>query len=381
MEYSNHSLAKKYMEKAKLLGGLDLELLLLNNDEVALVSVKDNGSKRIVLPSFITSSSMRLDDWGKYCGPLYGTSYTDVVVECNIQSLRYLCAGMVSDKLNIDIKGDRIENISSLCMNSKAVEINIKVNNNANIEDISGLFNGCENLKSYRIDGLNSKSIKNIKDLFKRCKSLKEIDLSFLKGSKLVDMRRVFNGCEELVGVDLSMLDTSNVTSMTSIFRDCHSLEWVNLKGLKTDKLKYMNSMFEYCVSLKSVDLSGFKTSRVENMSKMFKWCNSLERIDISNFSSDSLIDMNNMFSDCKQLIEIDMSNLYNDTRCDVTDIYKRCFKLKVLRANKLKLSNIRATIERVNIFNTCNSLEYIMVGRYNKGSKALRDIKKVEYV
>ena len=63
------------------------------------------------------------------------------------------------------------------------------------IEDLSALFNGCENIRT--------------------------LDLSGWKTSNIKDMSDMFDYCDSLESLDVSGWDTSNVKNMSYMFWDC----------------------------------------------------------------------------------------------------------------------------------------------------------------
>ena len=126
-----------------------------------------------------------------------------------------------------------------------------------------------------------------------------------LKHSNVIYMNYMFNGCSNLTTLDLSGLNTTNVTSMQSMFQDCRSLTSLDLSGLNTTNVTNMGGMFNDCGSLTSLDLSSFDTSKVTDMKYMFRDCSSLTSLDLSSFDTSKVTDMHHMFRNCGSLKEI----------------------------------------------------------------------------
>ena len=142
-------------------------------------------------------------------------------------------------------------------------------------------------------------------------------NMSYLNTSEVTDMSGMFDGMEELFNVDLSNLNTHNVTDMTIMFEGCKKLINLDLSNFNTSKVTAMNGMFVDCAALRTVNVSSFNTSRVETMEYMFENCSSLETLDLSSFSTESLeegYEYNDdgiwlMFDGCSSLRTIYVSN------------------------------------------------------------------------
>ena len=88
---SNHEMAKRYINKQRLIGREILDLRLLENDKVELVGVKDkDDTGRLVVPSFVTDIKMYLAN-GVFKGCRYSEIYIDnkedMELSCKIYAL------------------------------------------------------------------------------------------------------------------------------------------------------------------------------------------------------------------------------------------------------------------------------------------------------
>ncbi len=90
----------------------------------------------------------------------------------------------------------------------------------------------------------------------------------------------MFEGCTNLKSVNMSGLNTSNVTNMNSMFKGCTSLESVDLSGWNTSKVKKYSNMFYNCRSLTKLDLSSFTiNSEVSEYDGFISGCSKLDYI------------------------------------------------------------------------------------------------------
>ena len=97
---------------------------------------------------------------------------------------------------------------------------------------------------------------------------IRDLDVSLIE-----DLSFLFNGCENIRTLDLSGWDISNVWDMNSMFYACSNLKSLDLSGWDVSKVKDMSWMFCDCENLKSLDISGWNISNVEYMSNMFSYC------------------------------------------------------------------------------------------------------------
>lgn len=147
----------------------------------------------------------------------------------------------------------------------------------------SGLFANLPYLSS--IEGLTNVHTREVTDMsnmfagsFAKGTDTQKLDLSSFNTSNVEDMGGMFYGCEKLPDLDLSKFDTSKVTNMISMFNDCSKLESIKFSdNFVTSKVNYMDYMFTGDKSLTTLDLSGFKFS---NSGKAIESKSMLEGLD-----------------------------------------------------------------------------------------------------
>ena len=100
----------------------------------------------------------------------------------------------------------------------------------------------------------------------------KYIDISGWDVSNVTNMSGMFWGCEGLKSVgDISKWDVSSVTNMHRMFCDCCSLNQ-NLSEWDVSNVTDMSFMFFDCESFNQ-DISGWNVSNVRNNDFMFDYC------------------------------------------------------------------------------------------------------------
>ena len=143
--------------------------------------------------------------------------------------------------------------------------------------------------------------VEDLSDLFKGlCGNVKSLDLSGWNTSNVENMSGMFAYCENLKNLVLSNWETlGNVKNMSYMFYKCSSLESLILSSWNNTKVEDMFSMFYGCTNLKSLALTSFDTSNVNDMSLMFANCKNLESLDLSNWDTSNVKDMIGIFDSC----------------------------------------------------------------------------------
>ena len=206
---------------------------------------------------------------------------------------------------------DNIEDLSGMffqCNDLKKV-IEIFELNPSKITNIRDIFGECSSLESIpeTIAEWDTSNITDISGLFYRCSSLKTIpDISRWNTSKVTNMMSIFNGCRSLQKIpDISKWDVKNVVNLSCMFIDCSSLKEIpkDISKWNTVNVTNIQKMFNGCTNIRDLSqLTNWNTSSVENMKNMFKNCTSLtKRPDISKWKMGKVKDKRDMFLNCPQ--------------------------------------------------------------------------------
>lgn len=135
--------------------------------------------------------------------------------------------------------------------------------NNSNNVNASQLFDGCVDLTSVDISGINS--MYYVDSMFQDCTSITSIDMT---GTTTVDVgiNSMFKGCTSLVSVTLGSI--VGLISVQDMFDGCTSLTTVNnISGLDTSAVTTMSNVFRNCSSLTTIDLSSWNMGSLNNTS------------------------------------------------------------------------------------------------------------------
>ena len=204
------------------------------------------------------------------------------------------------------------------------------------IEDISYMFENCENLFSIEnIYELNTSKIKNLNNLFFGCSSLSFIpDISNWDTSNAINMGDIFSGCSMITSLpDISKWNTSRVKNMSYMFSGCELLSYLpDISKWDTSKVKNFSYMFNWCKSLSFLpEISKWDTSNIIDMSWMFSECSALEKIpNLSKWKTNNVIDMNHMFFRCSSLLSFPGICFWNTNKVkDMSFMFYGCGKVE----------------------------------------------------
>lgn len=340
---NNHEMAKRYMDKQRLIGREILELRLLCDDRVELIDVKDKDDNgRLVIPSFITEirNEYKLDG-----GVLNECMYSEIHIDNNkrLKSINGLCNGVASSGLKVSSSNDGIEYMECLFSNAiNARHIDISELKMGSVVDISAMFRNCGVLEEVDLTNLSGRYLKNMDNLFSFCDNIKVIKFNkMLDTSGVESMVNIFTGCDKLESVDVSMFNTSNVTDMRGMFSCCTNLKELNISNFDTSKVEDMTDLFNGCRGLMDIDVSKLSTGKVETMKRMFSGCTNLRCIDISNLDTSNVLDMCSMFSGCVQLEGIKIKGIDTSRVIDISYMFDGCKRLKSLDLSGLNFDNV----------------------------------------
>ena len=248
-------MAKRYMDKQMLIGREVLELRLLDNDKVELIEVLDKEDiGRLVIPSFITGMRGYLG-----YGVLKGCRYREVYID-NKDGIkfsgRYLCAGMESDELVVNMRyPEMLVDMSYIFSGCSAKRIDISGLDTRNVENMNGLYYYCGNIEHIDLTGVNTSKVKNMENMFSGCSKLKSVDMSGLDLSAVMHMMGMFRGSGEIRSVDLSNTRLHNVIDMKQMFYNCFSLESIKIGKVELPNVSDIRYIFNGCVKLRDLDM------------------------------------------------------------------------------------------------------------------------------
>ena len=232
-----------------------------------------------------------------------------------------------------------------------------------NVEDIAYLFSGCKMLDSAVIQRMASniytENVVNMRDVFNSNYMLETLDASHWKTSdpsKLEDMQGLFYGCENLKTLRLPKgMDTRNVENMTGMFSGCKSLESIDVSWIDTSNAKYASEMFANTENLK--ELKGYEDFDLKNntnLNNMF-YNTGLENIDVSKWDTPEVTDMSGMFANSKLLEEIKgLDKLEYEKVTNMSGMFRGCDALTKADIDKMNTSNVE---NMTNMFNGAKSL------------------------
>ena len=235
-----------------------------------------------------------------------------------------------------------------------------------NIYSTTNMFNGCSNITSIDLTGLDTSRVNNMTNMFNGCSKLTSLDVSGFNTSNVINMSNMFYKCGKLTSLDVSGFNTGNVTNMTNMFNGCGNLTSLDVSGFDTSKVTNMSYMFQNCSKLTSLDVSGFVTSKVSNMQSMFNGCSRLTSLDLSNFNTSNVTAISSMFNGCSKLTSLNVSNFNTSKVTSMSSMFQNCNNLTSLDVSGFDTGDVNTMSS---MFDGCNSLTSLDVSGFNTSS------------
>ena len=182
------------------------------------------------------------------------------------------------------------------------------------VENMSFMFHLCEDLSSIEFPlSFSKNNLKNICGLFGKCDNLTKIDLTNLMTENVDDMSFMFDQCEnlEILLIDSEKFITKKVTKMSYMFNHCYKLKNIDLTSFNPENVIFTSYMFNECLRLEEANLSKMKINEKANTSYMFSGCENLKKINLSSFIITNKNEMNNMFDNLKSIKTVIVNKKY----------------------------------------------------------------------
>ena len=253
------------------------------------------------------------------------------------------------------------------CVNLESVDLSGL--DTGNVTTTRGMFQNCSNLEYLDLSRFVTDNVTSMESMFYKCSGLKKLNISGFNTGKVTDMGRMFSYCSSLTALDLSSFDTGNVQTMWAMFHQCPSLEQLNISGFNTSKVRDMHAMFGYCKSLTSLDLHGFDTHNVIAMDGLFDGCKNLTELNVSSFNTEKVKSMSSMFSGCESLTEIDLSGFDTHNVGIEVDgggmqyLFSECRSLESLDLSSFDTRNVKNMFA---MFRNCTNLKTLNISSFN---------------
>ena len=99
---------------------------------------------------------------------------------------------------------------------------------------MADMFAGCHNLKEIKgINRFNTTNVEDMSGLFQLCDNLEYIDLSNFITNNVKNMKYMFNKCHKLKDIKgINTFNTNNVEDMYAMFNECFELQYLDLYNL-----------------------------------------------------------------------------------------------------------------------------------------------------
>ena len=233
--------------------------------------------------------------------------------------------------------------------------------------DAGYMFNGCVNLESVDLSGLDTGNVTTTRGMFQNCSSLESLDLSRFVTDNVTSMDSMFYGCSGLKKLNISGFNTSKVTNMGRMFSECSSLIALDLSSFDTGNVRSMGAMFYRCLSLEQLNISGFNTSKVNEMVSMFSYCKSLRSLDLHNFDTHNVTGMGGLFNGCESLTELNICSFNTEKVKSMSSMFAGCVSLKEIDLRGFDTHNVEKDYGGMqHMFSACSSLESLDLSSFD---------------
>jgi len=252
--------------------------IFINNTKINFVKEYQFPSEGTFNIKYILNSKIKLDNMFKGMQNIQSIVSMSIYLNSTIKILSMKgvfesCPNLRNIALNGTFDTSELRSMSKLFYKSGIQKIDFNGFDTKYVEDMSFMFSSTNISDFSFLNKLNTNKVKNISRMFKDCISLETININFdLKNVE--DISGLFENCNNLKKVDLSNFNNEKINNGSNLFANCESLVEINgIEKLNTKNIKNMSKMFYYCSNIKKLNLSSFDTSQVTTFSRMFEAC------------------------------------------------------------------------------------------------------------
>jgi len=232
------------------------------------------------LDNLNTASTVDMASMFAYCFSISELDLSGLNTE-NVNNMTAMFVGCMNLK-SLNLSGWNTQNVqimNSMFMMCPVLEtLDLSSFNTENVTDMADMFAGCEALKSITFgENFKTDKVTTMESMFYNC-GLISLDLRGFNTENVEYMSNMFEGCENLTSIKFGKKFKANY-SYRSLFKGCTALKELNLTGFDVSSVSNMNEMFANCSSLESIycdnDWSKEATSLTKS-NEMFYGCTKL---------------------------------------------------------------------------------------------------------
>ena len=233
-----------------------------------------------------------------------------------------------------------------------------------NVNDTSYMFYSCSIIQNLDLSTFTNNKIKTMEYMFHLCYGLKNVIFSKNFKTDLVEnMKGVFDGCNNLISLDLSNWNPKKVNTTHVMFQDCEKLTSLKLPS-SFDSLITMQSMFRN-VGLTSLDLSGINAPKLQILDSVFV-SSKFENINLHGFIKNTVTSLQNVFDSCQQLTNIKLTNCDTSGVTNMNAAFQNCTSLTSLNLCSFVFSN---TVSYLSLFGLSTNLQTVDASSENEAT------------
>ena len=167
----------------------------------------------------------------------------------------------------------------------------------SNVTSMHAMFgvstgSGSMALQTVNLEGWNPTNVNDLSFMFYGCNQLTEVDMGGWNMPKMRTVSHLFADNNKLTSVDLSGWNTPSLEVLDAMFNDCHALTELDVSDIDTAKVKEFSQVFEACWNLKTITgLENWNTTSAATFTQMFSGCSALTELNLSSFNTRSAWD------------------------------------------------------------------------------------------
>ena len=116
--------------------------------------------------------------------------------------------------------------------------------NTSKVTHMSSMFNRCENLKSIDLSKFNLQNVTDMGSMLANCKKLTTVTLPS-DAPKVENIAGLFSGCESLTSIDMKTFVAKKATKTATLFWGCRKLSQLHMEKLSPEDVQEYGNMFK----------------------------------------------------------------------------------------------------------------------------------------
>lgn len=322
--------------------------------EITIQKYEQDGSECVRIPDFVTHS------WMGAFQDSSCSSIKEIVLGNNMIDASRMLMGIKQKYLRISGGSKNLRYTIDMLAQQSVEYVELDLQNDARLENISGLFCSCRNLRKVKFIQFNTSRCSDFKQMFAVCSKLRKVDLNNIDFGQAKDLYN-FIGCSGLTEIKVNLTNVTHNTliDLSNFANKCKNLRKAEIIG--NVKIQNASFMFQGCENLEKVDLEGLDFGPIVNVVGTFADCIQLTEIK-GKIRLPNVIHIQRFFDNCRQLEYIDIQEIGLRHTDQLQGLFSGCLQLKQVDLQGIDFSLNQKSAEKM--FFNCKSLESLSLGQ-----------------